>query len=308
MPEDHSSRPDSALIAWIGAAPPPELTESLPPGTRLHQGLTPRADILVVRAESGPHVLRQLPPGWSGSPIIATSAHDPTPAERMAWSKSGAEDLVSLSALPIAVGRRLKRLQRERGEAESARVRETPAERPQPKEEPDEFPPLRVPRGTGPIPPQLRAWSDALVAYLLERESFVGNWREGRLDRLLSMLHQRERLADAAGDRSAAKTTSGTYGNPSLSGLSWPVLVRRGPSRERRGLEAAEGRIVAVGSDGLILAAAFAVGARQKMVIDLAADEDTNLQLLVQARWQRRTGPDRWLFGLIVLEARLLPL
>lgn len=348
MPDDRSQRLDSALVAWIGAPPPRDIGAGLPAGTRLHVGYTARADLIVVRAEAGPEVLRQLPASAAPAPILATTDHDPSTAERMAWIKAGAEDLVSFSALPIAVGRRLKRLQRERGQGEDpsgpsrAPVRSLPpTAQPRPRVEPpsaplpphdtpqrtgsrpprlrseapgrarDEFPALRVPEQSSGVPPTVRPWIDALVAYVEERDALAGSWREGRLERLLEMLNHRERLAlrsprgGAALSPAAVQTTFGPAPEPGQPGLGWPALVRRGPGGGRKGIEVDEGRIIAVGTDGLCLSLPFSAGARQKLVLDIAADRATNAQLLVQARWQRRDGPERWLLGVIVLEIRL---
>ncbi len=348
MPEDRSQRLDSALVAWIGAPPPRDIGAGLPTGTRLHVGYTARADLIVVRAESGPEVLRQLPASATPAPILATTDHDPSTAERMAWIKAGAEDLVSFVALPIAVGRRLKRLQRERGHAEensgpSRGVARSlpPTAQPRPRGEApsaplpmsetpqrqavrpprlrseapgrgrEEFPALKVPLAPGGVAPTVRPWIDALVAYVEERDALAGTWREGRLERLLEMLNHRERLAlrsPRAGGAPApalVQTTFGPAPEPGQPGLGWPALVRRGPGGGRKGIEVDEGRIIAVGTDGLSLSLPFSAGARQKLVLDIAADRATNAQLLVQARWQRRDGPDRWLLGVIVLELRL---
>jgi hypothetical protein len=357
MPEDRSSRPESALIAWIGAPPPAELGGALPPHTRLHLGLTPRADLLVVRAEAGPEVLRQLPLPAVHPPIIAAAPTDPSTAERMAWIKAGAEDLVSFAALPIAVGRRLKRLARERGGAEepsrpvswprgadeAARAARPPedaarsplaltrslpggaekpprlrSEAPLPSTAPparprDEFPALTVPQPASGVDPHVRPWVDALVGYIEQRDAVVGTWREGRLERLLELLHHRERLAASATQAAppqgrGAGSVSSTFGSPpgpGQPGIVWPVLIRRGPSRGRKGIEVDEGRVLAVGTDGLCLSLPSPAGSRQKMVLDLCADRNNNAQLLVQARWQRRVAADRWVLGVLVLEVRL---
>jgi len=67
----------------------------------------------------------------------------------------------------------------------------------------------------------------------------------------------------------------------------------------------AEARIVGAGTDGITLDVPFAANPRQKLVMDIAVDGDTNAQFLLQARWQRRTGTERWLLGALVLEMRL---
>ena len=87
--------------------------------------------------------------------------------------------------------------------------------------------------------------------------------------------------------------------------VSWVALIRRGPARGRSGIEVAEVRIVGAGNIGITLSVPFAANPRQKLVMDVAVDADTNAQLLLQARWQRRTGTERWLLGALVLEMRL---
>ena len=127
------------------------------------------------------------------------------------------------------------------------------------------------------------------------------------------MLNHRERLAlcsprgelSAPPSAKAVQTAFGPAPEAGQSGLAWPCLVRRGPGTGRKGIEVDEGSVLAVGCDGLSLSIPFAAAVRQKMVLDLAADRATNAQLLVQARWQRRAGADRWLIGVIVLEIRL---
>jgi hypothetical protein len=67
----------------------------------------------------------------------------------------------------------------------------------------------------------------------------------------------------------------------------------------------AEARIVAIGTDGVTAELPFAASPRQKLVMDLPADDASNAQLLVQARWQRRLSADKWLLGLLILDMRV---
>ena len=333
MPEDRSSRADSALVAWIGAPPPSALAAALPANSRLHLGLTPKADLLVVRADVGPEVLRQLPLQPTHPPILATTEHDPSTADRMAWIKAGAEDLVSVGALPAAIARRLRRLARERSTdaaqapaplpsaqpstPQPVDVRAVavgspdpaPPHRPAPSARPtDEFPALRVPQSPGGVDPAVRPWVDNLVAYLDHRDALIGPWRGGRIDAMLAMVHQRERLAAGATAADGHTSLRSTYGAPPATGsqgLDWPALVRRGPGRGQGGIEVDTGRVITVGTDGLTLRLERPVGSRQKMVLDLCADREHNAQLLVQARWQRRLSHASWVVGVLVLELRL---
>jgi hypothetical protein len=59
------------------------------------------------------------------------------------------------------------------------------------------------------------------------------------------------------------------------------------------------------GTDGMVLELDFNASPRQKLVADLPVDQNTNAQLLVEARWQRRVSPSRWQLGVIALEMRL---
>ncbi len=308
---------DRPVIAWIGAPPPRSSREEVSAFSVLTHGWHPEASLITIWVAEGPGAVRALPPEAAGVPVIAASEHPPSPEERRAWLLAGAEDLVSLDALPAAVAARLKRLQRERDQlratppappfgapaAESA-VTARPPDLARDRRSRDDFPALLVPRPPEGVPGEVRAWIEQVRPYLELRESLLGGWNNGVLERYLELLHRRALIAPRSDDDALPDTLGEVHGTQTLP-VTWPCLIRRGPARGRTGIEVAEARIVGAGTDGLTLDVNFAASPRQKLVMDLAVDAEANAQFLLQARWQRRTGTDRWLLGALILEMRL---
>jgi hypothetical protein len=327
--------PLQPTLAWVGEPPPDDLRESLAAVARVVAASDENADVVAVSSAAGMQVVEGLSPAFSGCPVIATAPHDPTPAERMAWIKAGAEDLVSHSALPIAVARRLKRLRREQDSlhdlpAPSAIPRSTvpPGRRPASPRSPmpegaasppdprlapagggSDFPPLMVPRPDDGVPEVIAAWLRRLQLYLSERERLLGASGVQGLEAYLALTHMRDQVTppSPSGEEAASEPRSSlttVHGVPEQR-LAWPALVRRGSQRGRQTVEVAEARIISAGTDGITIDVPFAASPRQKLVMDLAADDSTNAQFLVQARWQRRASADRWIIGGLILQMRM---
>lgn len=305
------SRP---IVAWFGRPLPAASRERLSTLVDVSNGWRPDATLVGVWAMDGLEVLRGLPREAAGAPVIAVTEHEPTADEKRAWLQAGAEDLVSLDILPSTIAARIRRMQREQARfADQGRTARGPrARRSRDPElgapidrrtDHDDFPPLLVPRPPDGVPAEVRTWVDQLGPYLEMRDALLGGWSNGVLERYLELVHRRAMVAPRLDDDQVPDTLGEVHGTRSLP-VSWPALIRRGPARGRSGIEVAEARIVGAGTDGITLDVPFAANPRQKLVMDIAVDADTNAQFLLQARWQRRTGTERWLLGVLVLEMR----
>lgn len=277
----------------------------------LAEGWRAGAAVVGIWANDGLDVLRSLPREAAGAAVIATSEHEPSADERRIWIQAGVDALVPLAGLPGFIAARLQQMNRADAptalphsplatkgrQSLGSAARATSPER-------DDFPPLLVPRPSDGVPDEVRKWIDALGPYLEMRDSLLGGWTNGVLERYLELTHRRALVAPRVEGAAMPDTLGDVHGTSALP-VSWMALVRRGPSRGRSGIEVAEARIVGAGSDGITMSVPFAANPRQKLVMDVAVDADTNAQLLLQARWQRRTGTERWLLGALVLEMRL---
>ena len=299
------------VVAWIGRPLPAETRQRLASVVEVADGWRSGAAAVGIWANDGLDVLRGLPREAADTPVIATSKFEPSDEERRVWIQAGVDDLVALSGLPSFLSARLQKMNRENPSiASSPKVPSAarvsggrPSARPTSPER-DDFPPLLVPRPADGVQSEVRAWVDALGPYLQMRDSLLGGWANGVLERYLELTHRRALVSPRMDGAPTPDTLGEVHGTRSLP-VSWMALVRRGPSRGRSGIEVAEARIVGAGSDGITLSVPFAANPRQKLVMDVAVDADTNAQLLLQARWQRRTGTERWLLGVLVLEMRL---
>lgn len=302
-----------AIIAWLGEAPSPALMESLGALGHLRSGWSPDAQIIAVSASAGTEALRDLPRGPQHPPIIAASHHEPSQGERLEWIQAGADDLVSFYALPHAVSRRLRGVQRVRRKADSGDptslvepldLAERPSQQPVSVPPTDAFPPLRVPVGEAGIPAALTLYVDGLQRYLSARDAWVARWGEEGLTRMLELFQVREQVPPKIDGQPHIIAFGQTFGSAEQA-LHWPVLLRRGPSRRRQGIDTIQAQVLGAGTDGMVLELDFNASPRQKLVADLPVDQNTNAQLLVEARWQRRVSPSRWQLGVIALEMRL---
>lgn len=306
------------MIAWLGEPPPPGVTESLASIAQVATRWTPEARLIALWAPAGVEQLGRLPARTRRPPVIATAAHDPSHGERMEWIRAGADDLVSLAALPIAVARRLKSSPgalpdlTQGGKRDPTSLVEplglpdgqAPTLPRPPERQPvggtsDAFPPLRVPQPDGVVPVAATQWVDQLLRYLPAREEWTARWGRGGLERMLELAQLRSRAEGGTAD------LYGVSGGRPDTPLGWPLLVRRGPSRGRKGIEVAEASVVATGSDGLVIEAPFRAARRQKLVADLQCRENDDAQLLLEARWQRRVAADRWHLGVLLVEMRV---
>jgi len=301
MPRNPGERP---VVAWLGRPLPAASRSRLASFVDLTNGWHPDAALIAVWAAEGPEVMRRLPAEAQGLSVIAAADREPSDAERREWRQVGVHDIVTVPFLHTAIADRLRRLARSGGE----RVRQprpAPVEvAPQSRNSRDDFPALLVPRPPDGIPDEVRTWVDQLGPYLSMRDNLLGGWSNGVLERYLELAHRRAMVAPRAEETTPPDTLGEVHGTRALP-ISWPALIRRGPARGRTGIEVAEARIVGAGTDGLTLDVPFGANPRQKLVMDLAVDADTNAQLLLQARWQRRTGTERWLLGVLILEMRL---
>lgn len=301
---DTTTRP---VVAWIGAPLATETLRALSQIVELSPGWRDDADIVAIWHTEGPGSVHRLPDAAAGAPVFAASERQPTVAERRSWMMAGAEDVVPLERLPGTLRARLERLYRERAANRAAVGHASSVELSTVSRASDAFPALLVPRPPDGIPEEIRVWVDQLKSYLELRDALLGGWSNGVLERYLELIHRRTQVPPRP-DGSAIPDTLGEVHGTQAKPIAWPSLIRRGPLRGRTGVEVAEARIVGAGTDGLTLDVPFAASPRQKLVMDLAVDDDTNAQFLLQSRWQRRTRAERWLLGVLVLEMRLRPL
>lgn len=318
MPVTSRASDSTPVIAWLGEPPPPGVAESLASIAQVETRWTPDARLIAVWAPAGVEQLGRLPARTRRPPVIAAAEHDPSHGERMEWIRAGADDLVSLAALPIAVARRLKSSPGAVPDLTKGRKRDptslveplglpdgqlTPLPRPPNRQPPpgaaDAFPPLRVPQPEEGVPAAATDWVERLQRYLPAREEWTARWGRGGLDRMLELAQLRARAEGGTADLYGVAA-----GRPDAP-LDWPLLVRRGPSRGRKGIEVAEARVVATGSDGLVIDVPFRAARRQKLVADLLSRPDEDAQLLLEARWQRRVAADRWHLGVLLVEMRI---
>lgn len=307
MPRNPGERP---VVVWLGRPLPAASRARLAAFVDLTNGWHPNASLIAVWAAEGPGVMRRLPAEARGLSVIAAADREPSDAERREWRQVGVQDIVTVPFLHTAIADRLRRIsQAPRAVTrKSERVRQpraAPVEAAPPRRNSrDDFPALLVPRPPDGIPAEVRTWIDQLGPYLTMRDSLLGGWSNGVLERYLELTHRRSMVSPRTEDDPPPDTLGEVHGTRSKS-VAWPALIRRGPARGRAGIEVAEARIVGAGTDGLTLDVPFGANPRQKLVMDLAVDAETNAQLLLQARWQRRTGTERWILGVLILEMRL---
>lgn len=324
MPDSLTSGTPPPAIAWLGSAPPAGVVERLAAVAEVRTEWTADVKLIAMWAPAGFDQLRRLPKRNQRPPVVATSNHEPTHGERMAWIRAGADDLVSVASLPTALARRLQALGAGSASSSDRRMRDPtslveplslPEKRAQeasvnsrvaPKGASDAFPPLRVPQGGGGVSETVEPWVTALRRYLNLREQWAGRWGKDGLDRLLELSHIRSQVPSAVVPEVAHNTFGQALGT-SRSPLGWPILLRRGPNRSNQ-IEVAEGEVVHAGTDGLVIEVGFEASERQKLVGDLMVDDERNAQFLLEARWQRRVSARRWHLGFLILEMRLRPL
>ena len=310
------------MVAWLGAPLPTGVAQRLAPVAALQTEWTPEAQLIVVWAPAGLDQLRRLPRRTRRPPVIAAANHEPTHAERMAWIRAGADDLVSLRGLSGALAERLGAAPQPASApadvtppisrrdptslVEPFALADSSGQGRRPAPQADAFPPLQVPQPEGGVPEAVRPWIKALQRYLQLRDLWVERWGGSGLDRLLELAHLRAQVPGAISPELTFNTFGQAHGTMAEP-LRWPVRVRRGPSGGRR-IEVAEGEVIHAGTDGLVIDLGFESTERQKLVVDLMVEQGVNAQFLLEARWQKRVATQRWRVGLLVIEMRLRPL
>lgn len=303
------------VIAWPRRAPPESLRAALEGSARLVSTLDGGATILVLWGDSDEEAARTAlaatPP-----PRLLVVCEDPPPARvRERWQRLGAEQVVALAhadtillewlTLPLPT----VEPQDDPDSFESSATRVSPFQAEPPASATisvrvdglDPFPPMRVPDLTAPPYGAIQAYITALERYLEGREELTAAMGVDGLSRYLEVAHLREQVPAS---QSENRIRLDPYGRgPGGGTMDWPVLVRRLRSRGEE-IELSEGRIVSIGTDGLVLVSLFAAGPRQRLLVDLPLDDLHNVQLICEARWQRRLGLRKWQLGALLLEMR----
>lgn len=296
-------------ITWLGDPPPAEQRPELEELGRLQPWPAPGAQLCLVWSHLPPDQLAPLRASPTPPRLVVVSPNRPGAASVRAWTERGAVAMVEPGRLVEALRALLpapcpEESADDPGTFDSAvssgavdpsslvwaRV-----------DGADPFPPLRRAGAPAALDEAAQRYLVVLDRYLERREEVLAAMGPGALSRYLELGHLREQVPTATGVRGARLDP---YGR-SRSGpeLDWEVLVRRFPSRGAE-LELSEGRIHAVGTDGLVLLAPFAASPRQRLLLDLPMDASLNAQLICEARWQRRVGVRRWHVGALILDMR----
>lgn len=307
------------VICWLGAAPPPDLSAVLGSTIAVQRGFRHGARLVALWSDADPSILDALPPSGADRPPVLVACQDAPPDHlRRLWEGAGADQVVALSALPGTLVEWLQGARRGEGTADpptfeprslagladelepslaivSGPVRVDPA---------DPFPPLRLPGMPAQGSAEIERYVTALQRYLERRDEVVRLLGEDGLTRFLELAHLREQVPASLGGRQRLDP----YGRGRGTELpDWKVAVRRMKTRTRE-IEVSEGRLAAIGTDGVVLVTLFAAAPRQRLLVDLPVDADHNVQLMFEARWQRRVGAKRWHVGALLVEMRWRPL
>ncbi len=302
------------VISWLGDQPPIELSRSLGPLASIRPGWEPGARVAALWSHADPALLGQLPAG-SDRPPVLVACHDAPPHDvRRRREGAGADQVVPVTALAATL---LEWLEGSRG---VERADDPPTFNPlQGTDHADEiepslavltgpvvvdaadpFPPLRL--GGEPVAERddVHRYVTALDRYLERRDEVVRVLGEDGLTRFLELSHLREQVPASLGGR----TRLDPYGRGrNMDVPDWKILVRRMKPRTRE-IEVSEGRLYAIGTDGVVIVTLFAAAPRQRLLVDLPLDEQTNVQFIYEARWQRRIAARRWHVGALLVEMR----
>ncbi|MEC8424647.1 MAG: hypothetical protein VX000_12775, partial [Myxococcota bacterium] len=206
MPVTPRATDTPPVIAWLGSPPPAGVAESLASIATSETRWTPDARLIAVWAPAGVAQLGRLPARTRRPPVIAAVQTDPPHGERMEWIRAGADDLVSLAALPITVARRLERRRGDESDprgghepdpaapiqplgAPNRRVpaRLQPPEQAETERGADAFPPLQIPQhADGPMQ-GAADWVQSIGRYLPAREEWIARWGPNGLERMLEL-------------------------------------------------------------------------------------------------------------------------
>ena len=154
-------------------------------------------------------------------------------------------------------------------------------------------------------PPGLDDWVRGLERYIEARTRWLTRAR-AKLKLYLELCHLREQMPLGTTPRLPIDVFGQTKGQD-VQPLSWPVMVRR-TAHDGESLRVDEGKLQHVGTDGLVVEVIFRAEPRQRMLLDLSIDSQTNAQLMVESQWQRRLGIKRWQIGALILQMRRVEL
>lgn len=302
------------VIAWLGDPPSPALAESLGLFCAVHAGWRPGARVVAVSSSSELGVLSSLPSGAQRPPVLVVCAGQPTRIQRRLWEDAGADQVVDAQGMTATLLEWLE------GPHTAASGDDPPTFNPlafveaADEVEPslavlsgpvvvdaaDPFPPLRLGGMADEADEPVGRFLLALERYLERRDEVVRHLGEDGLTRFLELAHLREQVPASLGGRHRLDP----YGRgPATEAPDWKVLVRRMKGRNRE-IEVTEGRLHAIGTDGVVLVTLFAAAPRQRLLVDIPLDADTNVQLIYEARWQRRIAAERWHVGALLVEMR----
>ncbi len=302
------------LIAWHGRPPPDAIRLLLDGQARLVTGPADDSAIAVLWGDSDDQAIHAVTAGSKRPRILVVCLDPPPAAVCRRWQGLGADRVVAVAQASLVLEEWLARPTRDElpddpasfdstgsrlafdvdgpalGAGSSIRL-----------DGPDPFPPLRVP-GAPVVPNEaVQAYVVALERYLERREELTAALGPDGLSRFLELAHLREQVPACM---NPTRTRLDPYGRGRAEeGPDWPVVVRRLRSRGAE-IELSEGRVVSIGTDGMVIVSLFAAAPRQRLLLDLPLDEGHNVQLICEARWQRRMGMRRWQVGALLLELR----
>lgn len=305
------------VISWLGDPPPPKLVESLGRFVLVRPGWQPGARVAALWVDQDPEVLSVLPVGVDRPPVLVACEQMPPRELRQRWEAAGADQVVPTAALAATLLEWIEGSRRpERGDdpptfnplqgqdlADEIEPSLAMLTGPVVVDSADPFPPLRL-GGMSSGSEDIRRYVKALERYLERRDEVVRVLGEDGLTRFLELAHLREQVPATLGGRQRLDP----YGRGrSADAPDWKVLIRRMKPRTRE-IEVSEGRMEAIGTDGVVLVTLFAAAPRQRLLVDVPYDSVTNVQFIFEARWQRRVAAQRWHVGALLVEMRARPL
>lgn len=373
MPEPRAARTHSNVVAWLGPPPQAELSASIGRLAELRMGPDRNATIWVVWSSPTIRALQIL----SRAPVPAIVVHPKAPAKETEkrFLEAGAQEVVSLRALPLTLQRHLgAHLEHTEDESEhqpfdavpmgtDSWLREgsldsdPPSDRPPSSfnpgsllgggavlkglptvdrrsrpEIPDDAPqdaealkralepatelvskslePPSAPLSDAPVdgwPPEgMEAWILGLERYIQTRGRWLQRAR-AKLKHYLELCYLREQMPLAAGERPRIDVFGQIKGQE-IKPLGWPLLIRRTVGEGGAEVQVEQGKLLHVGTDGLIIEVGFQAGPRQKLLLDLNLSPTENAQLMVEAAWQRRLGVRRFHVAAFILQMRRVAL
>lgn len=306
--------PALPLIAWHGRPPPEALRALLDGQARFVPGPVEGSSIAVLWGDSDDQAIHSALAAAERPRLLVVCLDPPPAAVCRRWQQLGADRVVAVAQASLVLEEWLSRPTREELPDDPASFDSTGSrlafelETPAPSassslrlDGPDPFPSLRVPGAPEQPNEAVQAYVVALERYLERREELTAALGADGLSRFLELAHLREQVPACL---NPTRTRLDPYGRGRAEdGPDWPVLVRRLRSRGAE-IELSEGRVVSIGTDGLVIVSLFAAAPRQRLLLDLPLDEISNVQLICEARWQRRMGMRRWQVGALLLELR----